>query len=154
MLKRKARQFWSCSLTDISLRIIGIYFYLNVTFKYYIRGISSIVLSPLGPPAPSNGHGPQVVVVDSFDLPPNYSAVTGDTPSVTCRVCQTNIDISGKRDQHVVKCNFCGEATPIRNAPQGRKYVRCPCNCLLICKNTSQVRECQGFFYYSVFLHS
>ena len=36
-----------------------------------------------------------------------------------------------------MKCTSCGEATPIRNAPPGRKYVRCPCNCLLICKNTS-----------------
>jgi len=30
---------------------------------------------------------------------------------VTCRVCQEMIDVVGKRDQHVVKCNRCNEAT-------------------------------------------
>ena len=30
---------------------------------------------------------------------------------VTCRVCQATIDISDKREQHVVKCSHCNEAT-------------------------------------------
>ena len=37
----------------------------------------------------------------------------------------------------MVKCLCCNEATPIRKAPPGKKYVRCPCNCLLIAKKKS-----------------
>lgn len=46
------------------------------------------------------------------ELPPPYQAATqGNNAMVTCRVCQAMIDVSGKREQHVVKCNICNEAT-------------------------------------------
>lgn len=45
-------------------------------------------------------------------LPPPYqSSSQSGMPMVTCRVCQAMIDISNKKDQHVVKCTQCNEAT-------------------------------------------
>jgi len=36
-----------------------------------------------------------------------------------------------------VKCPVCSEATPIKGPPTGKQYVRCACNCLLICKSST-----------------
>ncbi|XP_067356818.1 type 2 phosphatidylinositol 4,5-bisphosphate 4-phosphatase isoform X2 [Channa argus] len=66
----------------------------------------------------------------------------GGVPVINCRVCQSLINLDGKLHQHVVKCTVCNEATPIKNPPTGKKYVRCPCNCLLICKDTSRRIGC------------
>uniref|UniRef100_A0A4W3I527 Phosphatidylinositol-4,5-bisphosphate 4-phosphatase n=1 Tax=Callorhinchus milii TaxID=7868 RepID=A0A4W3I527_CALMI len=80
------------------------------------------------------------------ELPPPYSPVAssdvGGVPVINCRVCQSLINLEGKLHQHVVKCTVCNEATPIKNPPSGKKYVRCPCNCLLICKDTSRRIGC------------
>lgn len=49
------------------------------------------------------------------EVPPSYhQGATDGIPMVTCRVCQSMIDITTKRDQHVVKCNHCNEATVSR----------------------------------------
>ncbi|XP_028920037.1 type 2 phosphatidylinositol 4,5-bisphosphate 4-phosphatase isoform X2 [Ornithorhynchus anatinus] len=80
------------------------------------------------------------------ELPPPYTAIASPdasgVPVINCRVCQSLINLDGKLHQHVVKCTVCNEATPIKNPPTGKKYVRCPCNCLLICKDTSRRIGC------------
>lgn len=59
------------------------------------------------------GHQATVSPIGPDELPPPFyqASAAGGVPMVTCRVCQAMIDISGKRDQHVVKCCQCNEAT-------------------------------------------
>ncbi|KAJ3609722.1 hypothetical protein NHX12_024233 [Muraenolepis orangiensis] len=96
-------------------------------------------VSPVAPPYPQEP-SPRA------ELPPPYTAIAspdaGGVPVINCRVCQSLINLDGKLHQHVVKCTVCNEATPIKNPPTGKKYVRCPCNCLLICKDTSRRIGC------------
>ncbi|CAD5215474.1 unnamed protein product [Bursaphelenchus okinawaensis] len=70
------------------------------------------------------------------------SRLNGSMPTVMCRVCENNIPYDKNSMQHVVRCNQCNEATPIRAPPSGKKFVRCPCNCLLICKVSSNRISC------------
>uniref|UniRef100_A0A8C4WT77 Phosphatidylinositol-4,5-bisphosphate 4-phosphatase n=1 Tax=Gopherus evgoodei TaxID=1825980 RepID=A0A8C4WT77_9SAUR len=93
-----------------------------------------------GKPAPPHGFPPfpdgHPAVLPGEDPPP-YSPMaspdSGSAPMITCRVCQSLINVEGKMHQHVVKCSVCNEATvTIKNAPQGKKYcedvprIACP----------------------------
>ncbi|CAL8241346.1 unnamed protein product [Merluccius merluccius] len=109
-------------------------------------GEKAPLLSRPGPhnfvsPFPSSSQAGEVEPPPPYSLR-GVSPDGGGSAGVSCRVCQSSISVEGKGHQHVVKCSVCNEATPIKNAPVGKKYVRCPCNCLLICKVTSQKIAC------------
>ncbi|KAI3388706.1 hypothetical protein SNEBB_011048 [Seison nebaliae] len=61
---------------------------------------------------------------------------------IVCRICGQHINIGYDDNGYVIRCEKCKEATPIRDAPPGKKYARCKCNCLLICRNTSKKVQC------------
>jgi phosphatidylinositol-4,5-bisphosphate 4-phosphatase len=51
---------------------------------------------------------------------------------ITCRVCQSLINVEGKMHQHVVKCGVCNEATVSYTHPQSRPGFLDPVSDLLI----------------------
>ncbi|CAG5100444.1 Oidioi.mRNA.OKI2018_I69.XSR.g17000.t1.cds [Oikopleura dioica] len=63
-------------------------------------------------------------------------------PVIECKVCHDTIDCTGKLHQHVMRCNTCNEATPLKQAPPGKKYIRCNCNCLLVCTESAAQVVC------------
>lgn len=71
-------------------------YFASTVHLHFCIGLQQTTVSSIGPD----------------ELPPPYQqASQSGVPMVTCRVCQAMIDITNKREQHVVKCNQCNEAT-------------------------------------------
>lgn len=82
----------------------------------------------------------------SFDVmyehPERVSISEGN---ITCGGCRERYhlnDTPAFYNQHVAKCPSCNECTPIRRAPPGKKFIRCKCQCLLICSQRSLKINC------------
>ena len=71
-------------------------------------------------------------------------SVFNNVRKISCPVCQNTVEVSVEDAQtrRTVICPSCNEAVPIKNAPAGRKYVRCHCNALLVAKTTSSRVGC------------
>ncbi|XP_023996664.1 type I phosphatidylinositol 4,5-bisphosphate 4-phosphatase-A [Salvelinus sp. IW2-2015] len=65
---------------------------------------------------------PSAPLQSCWGRPPPYSPLgspdIGSSPLISCRVCQSAINVEGKTHQHVVKCIICNEATVSRMQTQ------------------------------------
>ncbi|BFZ13376.1 hypothetical protein BsWGS_16415 [Bradybaena similaris] len=87
--------------------------------------------------------GAATLPVETYELPPPYTpSAQGNIAVINCKVCQTIISLDGRQHSYVVKCPVCNEATPLRAAPPGKKYIRCTCNLLLICQSGATKIRC------------
>ncbi|XP_067144408.1 type II phosphatidylinositol 4,5-bisphosphate 4-phosphatase-like [Centruroides vittatus] len=61
----------------------------------YGQAVDHVIVSPISPQ----------------ELPPPSVSSENGTPVITCQVCTAAIELTGKQEQYVVKCNNCNEAT-------------------------------------------
>ncbi|XP_046842934.1 type 2 phosphatidylinositol 4,5-bisphosphate 4-phosphatase-like [Xenia sp. Carnegie-2017] len=109
-----------------------------------LRDQDDELIEPPAENAPTTSHSVVSAPPPYPDEPPPYtpSSFCNTDPTIVCRVCQNLIPVLGRENQRVIKCSNCQEATPIKPPPEGKKYIRCPCNALLTCKVTSTRISC------------
>jgi len=77
------------------------------------------------------------------EKPPRFTKECVQYDSFTmCKVCLEMFKVTGRLNLRIVKCPYCEFSTPIKEPPVGKKFVRCPCNCLLIVKQSAMRIQC------------
>lgn len=82
--------------------------FLLLLFNYFAR--SNSILSLSSPLCDYHLSATERKVKYDLSIATKYE-VGGDRYEVECKVCGNAIDITEKQEQHVVKCEGCGEAT-------------------------------------------
>ncbi|XP_035222484.1 type I phosphatidylinositol 4,5-bisphosphate 4-phosphatase-A-like isoform X2 [Stegodyphus dumicola] len=85
----------------------------------------------------------QVFPYTSEDIPTILKRTPGHSyDGVKCMTCKYYINVHGKEKKIIIMCPACNEATPIRKPPGDKMFVRCVCNCLLVCKTSARTIMC------------